>query len=287
MDQRIIELYDEYTHAPLDRRDFLERLTAMLGSAAAVPAVLAALEPRAAAAATVGPEDPRLTVRRISYQGAWGEVSGYRAEPAGTGATLPGVIVIHENRGLNAHIEDVARRLALAGFVTLAPDLLSLMGGTPPDPDRARAMIGQLDRESVVGDLVAAMSHLRTAGRTTDAVGAVGFCWGGGMVNQLAVAAPDLGAGVVYYGPSPDTASVARIKAPMLLHYAGLDPRVNDGVPAYREALRQAGVRFEAFTYEGANHAFNNDTSAERYDEQAAALAWERTVRFLKAALGR
>lgn len=286
MDQKIIDLYDEYTHAPLERRVFLERLTAMLGGAALVPAVLGALEPNPATAAAVAPDDRRLEATWDEYQGGTGPVRGYLVRPKQSEAVLPGVIVVHENRGLNPHIQDVARRLALEGFVVIAPDLLSPLGGTPEDADRARSMIGQLDPDKTVQDLVGAMSYLIARDRTNGKVGAVGFCWGGGMVNRLAVKSPDLAAGVVYYGRSPDPAMAGIIKAPLLLHYAGLDQGVNQTVPAYEEALKKAGVRYEKHVYEGVNHAFNNDTSAERYNQQAAELAWDRTVKFLKASLG-
>ncbi|MGQ9365180.1 dienelactone hydrolase family protein [Azospirillum sp. ST 5-10] len=285
MDQRIIDLYDEYTHAPLPRRVFLERLTALLGGAAAVPAVLRALEPAYAEAAMVAADDPAIAAQRVDFPGATGSLGGYVARPGGE-RRAPAVIVIHENRGLNPHIEDVTRRFAKEGFVALAPDLLSPLGGTPDDPDRARDMIGQLKRDDVVQNLLAAMTWLEGHRYATGKVGAVGFCWGGGMVNQLAVAAPALDAGVVYYGASPDPAQAAAIKAPLLLHYAGLDQRINAGVPAYEEALKAAGVEHTIHRYEGANHAFNNDTSAERYDEAAATLAWGRTVDFLKTRLG-
>lgn len=281
MDQTIIDLYDEYTHAPLPRRVFLERLTAMLGSAAAVPAVLAAIEPNYARAAMVEPGDPRISTETVSFQGATGDVRGYVARPKAT-ERAPAVIVIHENRGLNPHIEDVARRFAAEGFVALAPDLLSPLGGTPADPDRARDMFGQLDAGKTVNNLIAAQSFLMSYRYSNGKVGAVGFCWGGGMVNQFAIKAPDLKAAVAYYGPTPDPAQVGSIKAPMLLHYGGLDQRINAGIPAYEDALKKAGVPHHIYVYEGANHAFNNDTSADRYNEQAAKLAWGRTVEFLR-----
>jgi carboxymethylenebutenolidase len=286
MDQRIIDLYDEYAHAPLDRRVFIDRLTAMVGSAALVPAILAAIEPSRAAAAQVPPGDTRLSAQRVSYPGGHGAVAGYLARPAEGKGPWPGVIVIHENRGLNAHIEDVARKLVLEGFLVLAPDLLSSLGGTPDDPDRARDLIGQLEPAAAVADLTAAMAWLKTHESGNGKAGAVGFCWGGGMVNRLAVAAPDLAGGVAYYGPTPKPEDAARIKAPLLLHYAGLDTRINEGIPAYDAALKAAGVRHEIFIYDGVNHAFNNDTSAERYDANAARLAWGRTVAFLKGTAG-
>jgi len=281
MDQKIIDLYDEYTHAPLPRRVFLERLTALLGSAAAVPSILAAIEPNYARAAMVEPGDPRISTETVTFQGATGDVRGYVARPK-TAERAPAVIVIHENRGLNPHIEDVTRRFAADGFVALAPDLLSPLGGTPADPDKARDLIGQLDAGKTVNNLVSAQSYLLSYRYSSGKVGAVGFCWGGGMVNQFAIKAPDLKAGVVYYGRSPDPAQVGSIKAPLLLHYAGLDQGVNAGVPAYEEALKKAGVPHQIHMYDGVNHAFNNDTSAERYNEQAAKLAWGRTVEFLK-----
>ncbi|WP_029008480.1 dienelactone hydrolase family protein [Azospirillum halopraeferens] len=281
MDQRIIDLYDEYTHKPLPRRVFLERLTVLVGGAAAVPAVLRVIEPNYAMAAMVAEDDPAITAGMIDHPGGAGTLRGYLARPAGGGRS-PAVIVIHENRGLNPHIRDVARRFARDGFLALAPDLLTPLGGTPDDPDRARDLIGQLQRDAVVADLRAMTAFLEGHDGGNGKVGAVGFCWGGGMVNQLAVAEPGLDAGVVYYGPSPEPAQAASIKAPLLLHYAGLDERINAGVPAYETALKAAGVDHTLHMYEGVNHAFNNDTSAERYDEAAATLAWQRTVAFLK-----
>jgi carboxymethylenebutenolidase len=195
------------------------------------------------------------------------------------------VIVIHENRGLNAHVEDVARRVGAAGFVALAPDLLSALGGTPRDEDRAREMIGRLDAQTTVGNLKAATAWLANHPTTTGKVGAVGFCWGGGMVNQLAVAEPDLDAAVVFYGASPNAERVPGIKAPLLLHYAGLDERINQSVPAYEQALKSAGKDYTLHMYEGVNHAFHNDTGGARYNEQAAKLAWQRTIDFLKQKL--
>ena len=284
MDQRIIDLYDEYTHAPLPRRVFLERLTALAGGAAAIPTILAAIEPNYARAAIVGADDTRQAAERVSFQGATGDVGGYLARPK-LADKAPAVIVIHENRGLNAYIEDVTRRLATEGFVALAPDLLSPLGGTPQDPDKARDMIGQLDGDKAVNNLIAAMSHLMAYRYSSGKIGAVGFCWGGGMVNRLALKAPDLGAGVAFYGPAPDPALVTAVKAPLMLHYAGLDERINAGIPAYDEALKKAGVEHQIHMYEGDNHAFHNDTSAERYNQEAADLAWKRTVEFLKAKL--
>jgi carboxymethylenebutenolidase len=231
-------------------------------------------------------DDPRVAAASVSYPGKSGAVQGYLAKPsAGTG--FGAVLVIHENRGLNAHIEDVARRLAVAGFVALAPDLLSVAGGTPADEDKARDMIQKLDRATAVADAVAGVAWLRRQADADRKVGAVGFCWGGGIVNQLAVADPTLDAAVVYYGAQPDAADAAKIKAPMMLHYGGLDERIDAGIPAFRAALDKAGVSYEIYVYEGANHAFNNDTSPARYDANAAKLAWDRTIAFFTAKLKR
>jgi carboxymethylenebutenolidase len=283
MDQRIIDLYDEYAHAPLDRRVFLDRLAALAGGAAAAAALLPLLEIKRAEAAVVAPDDPGVIAAYVSYPGKSGPVRGYLARPA-SGKNFGAVLVIHENRGLNAHIEDVARRLALAGFVALAPDLLSAAGGTPTDEDKARDMIQKLDRPTALADAVAGVAWLRQQPGAPK-VGAVGFCWGGGMVNQLAVADPTLDAAVAYYGAQPEAADAAKIKAPLLLHYAGLDERIDAGIPAYRAALDKAGVSYEVYIYEGANHAFNNDTSPARYDAKVAKLAWDRTIAFFTAKL--
>jgi carboxymethylenebutenolidase len=283
--QEMIKAYDEYTHLTLDRRSFMEKLTRLAGSGAAAAAIVPLIAANQARAAMVAPDDPRLTTEPITYPGADGEMKGYLAIPADAAGPLPAVIVIHENRGLNPHIEDVARRMALEGFVALAPDFLSPLGGTPADEDKAREMIGQLDRAKTVADAVATVAFLAADSRTNGNVGVVGFCWGGGMVNQLAVASPDLDAAVAYYGAQAAAEDAARIKAKLLLHYAGLDDRINAGIADYEEALRAAGVDYTIFIYEGAQHAFNNDTSEARYHKQAAELAWSRTVAFLKEAL--
>jgi carboxymethylenebutenolidase len=281
MDQRIIDLYDEYTHAPLDRRVFLARLAQLTGSTAAAMALIPLLEANQARAALVSPEDQRLETTPTTYPGATGDIKAYIARPKGS-AKLPTVIVIHENRGLNPHIEDVARRTALEGFLALAPDLLSPMGGTPANEDTARDMISKLDGQQTVQNLVSATTFLEKHGQGNGKVGAMGFCWGGGMVGALAVNAPDLDAGVVYYGRQPKAADVEKIKAPLLLHYAGLDERINEGIPAFEEALKKGNKPYTLFIYEGAQHAFNNDTSEARYNKQVAEQAWSRTIAFLK-----
>ena len=279
--QDVIALYDEYTHAPLPRRVFLKRLSAITGSAAAASAVLPLLENNYAQAAIVPPGDARLTTSKVAFPSSKGEVKAYLALPAGVSGRLPSVIVIHENRGLNPHIEDVTRRLALAGFVALAPDYLSPQGGTPADEDKARDMFTKVDAHSIAGVSQGALAFLKGHERSTGKVGVVGFCWGGGAVNQLAVESPDLNAGVAYYGMQAKAEDVSRIKAPLLLHYAALDERINAGIPAYEAALKAAGKNYVIHLYPGVNHAFNNDTNSARYDEAAATLAWQRTVDFL------
>ena len=282
MDQRIIDLYDEYTHRSLDRRLFLEKLAKLTGSMTAALALVPFLEANQAKAAIVPVDDARLEAGRITYPGATGDVRAYLARSKGA-VRQAAVIVIHENRGLNAHTEDVTRRMALEGFLTLAPDMLSPAGGTPADEDQARTMIRELDAGKAVQNLVAAIAFLAQHEHGNGKVGAVGFCWGGGMVGDLAVASAALDAAVVYYGRQPEPAQVEKIAAPLLLHYAGLDERINAGIPAFEEALKKAKKTYTLHVYEGVNHAFNNDTSEARYDKAAAALAWSRTIAFLKA----
>ena len=283
--QAMIDAYDEYTHLTLDRRAFMNKMTKLAGSGAAAAAIVPMLAANSARAAMVAEDDDRLSSEDITYPGDGGDMAGYLVRPTGAEGKLPAVIVIHENRGLNPHIRDVARRMALEGFVALAPDFLSPSGGTPEDEDKAREMIGQLDGGQTVRNAVATQTFLAGHDATNGNVGAIGFCWGGGLVNQLAVNDPDLDAGVAYYGRQADAAEVAKIEAPLLLHYAGLDERINAGIDAYRTALEEAGKDFTIHVYEGVNHAFNNDTSEARYDKEAADLAWERTVAFLKEQL--
>jgi carboxymethylenebutenolidase len=282
MRQEIIRLYDDYTHERLDRRVFMDRLAKLAGGTAAAAALLPVLRNNYAQAAIVPADDPRLQAEEVTFQGATGEVQGYLARPAESSGALPGVVVIHENRGLNPHIEDVARRMALEGFVALAPDFLSPQGGTPEDEDQAREMIGQLEPPQTLQNAVAAVDFLKSHEATTGAVGVVGFCWGGGLANQLAVNVADLGAAVPFYGRQPASEEAATIEAPLLLHYAGIDERINAGIADYEQALKGAGVDYTIHMYEGANHAFHNDTNAARYDKEAAELAWSRTIEFLK-----
>lgn len=282
MDQRIIDLYDEFTHRPLDRRTFMDRLVVLTGSVAAANAALAMLAPDYAQAQVVAENDPRVRASRIEVAG----VQAYQAAPANLAAdaATPVVIVIHENRGLNPHIEDVTRRISTEGFLAVAPDMLTPLGGTPSNEDAARDMFPKLNLTQTVASLAAIVDHYKKLSPPRK-VGAVGFCWGGGMVNNLAAASPALDAGVVYYGISPKSEDAPRIRAALMMHYASLDKRINDSVPAYEEALKKAGVRYQAFMYEGANHAFNNETSAERYNAEAAKLAWSRTIAFFKQTL--
>ncbi len=283
--QDMIRLYDEYTHLTYDRRGFMEKLAKLAGSSAAAVAIVPMIEARQAQAAMVEATDDRLEATAVEFPGDGGTMKGYLVHPKSATGPLPAVMVIHENRGLNAHIEDVARRLALEGFLVLAPDFLSPAGGTPADEDKAREMIGALDRMKAVGNAVAAATFLRGHESGNGKSGSVGFCWGGGLSLQTAVADPGLGAAVSYYGAQPVAETVAAIKAPLLLHYAGLDDRINAGIPVFEAALKEAGKTYELHMYPGVNHAFNNDTSAARYDKAAADLAWQRTVDFLKSHL--
>lgn len=280
--QAMIDAYDEYTHLTLDRRGFMQKLTTLAGSGAAAAAILPMLAANQANAAIVEEGDPRLDAQDVTYPGAAGEMKGYLAIPKDAAARLPAVIVIHENRGLNPHIRDVTRRMALEGFVALAPDFLSPNGGTPANEDEARAMFQSLDMAAAVANGEATRSFLAGHEKTNGKVGAIGFCWGGGMVNRMAVASPELGAGVAYYGSQAPAEQVPAIKAPLMLHYASLDERINAGIDAYKAALDANGKTYELHMYEGVNHAFNNDTSAARYDKAAADLAWSRTIEFLK-----
>jgi carboxymethylenebutenolidase len=284
--QEMIDLYDEYTHITLDRRAYLGKVTALLGSTAAAVAATSLIEADRAAAQLVPEGDPRVRAERVTYPGEGGEMAGYLARPANATGRLPSVIVIHENRGLVPHIQDVTRRMALEGFLALGPDFLHQWGGTPTDEDQGRAMIGRLDRARTVANAVASLRFLKAHAASNGKLGATGFCWGGGMVNALAVAAgPDLSAAAPYYGVQPPATDVPRIKARLVLHYAQHDDRINAGIPAYREALDKAGVSYQLFTYEGTQHAFNNDTSAARHNKAAADLAWSRTVALFREAL--
>jgi carboxymethylenebutenolidase len=284
MDQKIIDLYDEYTHELLDRREFLRRLSVLAGSTAAAIALLPLLENNNAKAEVVPKDDPRVYTEHMKYPGATGEVRAYLVRPKGN-EKLPGVVIIHENKGLAPHIEDVTRRVALEGFLAIAPDALTPLGGTPEDPGKAPSLIQKLDSQSTIQNYLAAVRYLKTHPSSTGKVGAIGFCWGGTIANQLAVNSPELSAVVPYYGAQPASEDVPKIKASLLLHYAGLDQGTNKGIPAYEAALEKASIDYKIYMYEGAQHAFNDDTRAERYNKEAAQLAWQRTISFLKEKL--
>ncbi len=283
MDQKFIDLYDEYAQGSLDRREFLRKLAVLAGGTAAAITLLPLIKDKYAQAQVVPVDDPRLDVENIKYPGETGDVLAHFARPKGD-AKLPGVIVIHENRGLNPHTEDVARRAAIEGFIAIAPDALSPLGGTPEDVNEARSLMRKLDSQTTVKNYVAAVKYLKTHPQSTGKVGCMGFCWGGGMTNQVAVNSPDLVAAVPFYGRQPAPEDVPKIKASMLLHYAGLDERINAGIEAFEVALKQASVEYKLYMYEGAGHAFFNDTGS-RYHKEAALLAWERTIAFLKEKL--
>jgi carboxymethylenebutenolidase len=276
--QRAIALYDRFTHEGMERRAFMGEMAKLAGSVAAAELLIAGIAASPAAAAIVPANDRRLNMRTVTLVGGY---KAYVAEPR-TRALKPTVVVIHENRGLNEHIRDVARRLALAGFRAVAPDMLSPSGGTPANEDAAREAIGKLDLGKSVSDAVAILGQLEKSSRGGK-VGAVGFCWGGAFVDRLAVAAGrKLDAGVAYYGPAPDPSEAAKVQAPLLLHYAGLDDRVAATAGPWIAALRAAHKPFISYNYAGVNHAFNNDTSPERYNKAAADLAWKRTLAFFR-----
>jgi carboxymethylenebutenolidase len=279
MDQKIISLFDTYTHGGMNRRTFLDKLTLMVGSTAAATALLPVLENNYANAAIIAENDPRLVLTEGELSPG---IKGLLAVPKDATGKLPAVLVIHENRGLNPHIKDVTRRMALEGFVAFGADYLAPMGGTPADEEKAREMIGTLKPEDSLAYSQAAWKALIAHPQGTGKAGAVGFCWGGGAVNALAVADPALAAGVAYYGRQAPAADVPKITAPLMLHYASLDERINAGIPEFETALKAANKTYELHMYEGVNHAFNNDANAARYNKEAADLAWGRTVGFLK-----
>lgn len=310
INQHIIDLYDAFTHGIIGRREFLLRLARIAGGAGAAAALLPLLANDYAQAAIIAEDDKRLKTSTVKFDtGAIvdliepEEIAAGAAPNAGVVPTthlpfvtayhtrpkdesiLPAIVVIHENRGLNPHIKDVARRVALEGFHAFAVDMLSPFGGTPSDEDRARDMIGKLDRDKTAAKLAKIVEHLALVKTHQRKVGAVGFCWGGGMVNALAAAAPDLLAGVAYYGRQASAEEAAKIRAALLLHYAGEDARINAGIADYESALRATGVDYQVHIYDGAQHAFNNDTNDARYDKAAADLAWSRTVAFFKEKL--
>jgi len=284
---QILALFDKFVHGDVSRRAFLDQAKTHLGSAAAAAATLSALSPRFAVAQQVRPDDKRIETRWQEFDSPAGngKVRGLLAKPANAKGKLPVVLVVHENRGLNPHIEDITRRLAVDGFLAFAPDALFTLGGYPGDEDKARELFPKLDAAKTRADFVASAKALQSLPEGNGRVGVVGFCFGGGIANYLATQIPDLAAAVPFYGGQPPVEEVAKIKSPLLIHYAGDDERINSGWPRYEQALKAAGVSYEAYVYEGTQHGFNNDTTP-RFDAKAAALAWQRTLSFFKAKLG-
>ncbi|MDR7332090.1 dienelactone hydrolase family protein [Roseateles asaccharophilus] len=280
-------LFDRYVHGDLSRRGFLDQAAKFTGGPAGAAALLAALSPNFAAAQQVKPDDARLVTRRQSFPSpdGNGQVQGYLAKPASATGKLPAVLVVHENRGLNPHIEDVTRRVALAGYVAYAPDALAPLGGYPGTEDKARELFGKLDPAKARADIVAGARGLLTLADGNGKLGVVGFCWGGALSSHVATQVPELAVAVPFYGGAPAAEDVPRIKARLLIHYAANDERVNASWPGYEAALKAAGVRYEAHIYPGTQHGFNNDTTP-RYDAAAATLAWDRTLAAFKSALG-
>ena len=285
MDQKIINLYDRFTHGGMNRREFLDRLAELAGSAAAAAALLPLLQNDYAQAAIVPADDARLVAERASYDSPKGKIDGYLVRAKAKGKR-PAVLVIHENRGLNPHLEDVARRFAIEGYLAYAVDLLSLLGGTPASEDAARELHPKMNQDDAVAALVSAVSFLEAHAELTGKVGAVGYCFGGLMVNRLAAASPELDAGVAYYGRQVPAAQVTNIKAALLLHYAENDEGVNAGIAAYKAALEANNKKYTLHMYPGTQHAFNNDTTAARYNKAAADLAFSRTLTFFAEHLG-
>ncbi|HSG95763.1 MAG TPA: YghX family hydrolase [Afifellaceae bacterium] len=285
-DQRVLDLFDGYVHGDLSRRQFLDRAAKYTASGVTAAAALQALSPKYAFANQVDPMDPAIKGERIEYSSpdGHGTIKAYLVKPAEAGDKIPGVVVVHENRGLNPYIEDVARRVAKAGFMALAPDGLTPAGGYPGNDDDGRAMQRELDRDKLLNDFFAAFETLKSRDDCTGKVGVVGFCYGGGVSNAMAVRYPDLAAAVPFYGRQAKAEDVPKIQAPLLLHYAGLDEHINAGWPDYEAALKANGKEYTAYIYPDVNHGFHNDTTP-RYDEAAAELAWERTIAFFNEKL--
>jgi carboxymethylenebutenolidase len=282
MELRTTAPYDHHPEGSHGRREFLRRLAGFVGGAATAHALLPQL---GAEAEIVSKDDPRLHTEWIQYLGETGQIRAYLARPKATEEERPAVIVIHENRGLQPHIQDVTRRMALEGFLAIAPDALSPLGGTPEDPEKVRSLFQQLNYPATIKNFVAAVQYLKTHPLSTGKVGCTGFCWGGAMTNQVAVNSPDLKAAAPYYGSQPAAEDVPKIKAPLLLHSAGNDERINKGIPAFEEALKENSIEYKIYIYEGAGHAFNNDTNESRYHKEAAQLAWQRTIAFFREKL--
>lgn len=281
-DQEVLTLFDAYVHGAISRRTFLDKAARYAVGTVTAAMLLDQLSPNFALAQVIDPNDKRIVAEYMEYPSpnGYGTMRGYMVRPANTEGKLPGILVIHENRGLNPHIEDIARRLALDNFLAFAPDALFPLGGYPGDEDRARELFPKLDRDKSREDFIAAAEFLRGRPECTGKIGTVGFCWGGGMVNYLATRLTTLSAGVPFYGSAPDTADVSKISCPLMIQSAERDDRINAGWPEFERALKEANVEYERFLYPGTQHGFNNDTTP-RYDEAAARLAWERTISFL------
>ncbi|HYS08371.1 MAG TPA: dienelactone hydrolase family protein [Myxococcales bacterium] len=282
----VLRLFDQYVHGLIDRRGFLDRAARFAVNGLTATMLLDALNPRFAEAQQIAKDDARLTASTVEYDSpkGTGKMRGYLVVPAKRSGKLPGVLVVHENRGLNPHIEDIARRIALEQYVAFAPDALTALGGYPGDEDKARELFAKLDQQKTREDFVAAVAWLQKRPECSGKVGVVGFCYGGGITNMLATRVPDLAAAVPFYGAQPPPEEVAKIKAPLLIHYAEEDERINAGIPAFEAALKANHVKYQVFTYPGTQHGFNNDTTP-RYDKAAATLAWQRTMDFFKANL--
>ena len=287
MDPKILDLYNDYIHGEMPRRSFLKRLAEIAGSVAAAAAILPLIETNYAWGQQVDPADERLVQGYVEYMGTGGAVDAYFAKPATSAAALPGILVIHENRGLNAHIEDVTRRAALAGYVSVAPDGLSYVGGAPEDQEAARDKFRASDRATITADVIKGVAYLKSRDDCSGKVGAVGFCYGGGVALQCAIADPAADASVLFYGRALTAEQVAQVRIPLMLNYAGDDARVNASIPDFRAALDEHHVAYSLHMYPGTGHGFHNDTSQARYKEAAAKLAWQRTLNFFDHYLGR
>jgi carboxymethylenebutenolidase len=285
MDQRVIDLYDNYIHGSMPRRDFLNRLAGIAGSVAAASLILPLIEPSDAYAQQIDPKDRTLKTEYVEYAGTKGSVRAYVAKPAKAKKLLPGILIIHENRGLNAHIEDVARRAALAGYIAVAPDGLSVAGGAPVDQEKARNLFAATDRATIDNDIIAGIPYIASRSDSNGKIGAVGFCYGGGMALRCAAERTEVNAAVCFYGSALNAEQIAKVKAPLMMHYAGNDERINAGIHDFRTALDAQKIAYSLNMYPGTQHGFHNDSSAARFDVAAAKLAWTRTIEFFDGVL--
>lgn len=285
MDQRVIDLYNNYIHGSMPRRDFLNRLAGIAGSAAAASLLLPLIEPNEAYAQQIDPKDRTLKTEYVEYAGTKSRVRAYVAKPAKAKKPLPGLLIIHENRGLNAHIEDVARRAALAGYVAVAPDGLSVAGGAPLDQEKARDLFSATDRATIDSDIIAGIPYLASRNDGNGKIGAVGFCYGGGMALRCAAERAEVNAAVCFYGSALNVEQIAKVKAPLMMHYAGNDERINAGINEFRAALDAQKIAYSLNMYPGTQHGFHNDSSTARYDVAAAKLAWARSIALFDSSL--